>query len=193
MFDELAQASEGGRADYSGLSHRMLDTGVALVVWPFPAGSSGTPRMFLDRFAHPDGRARLVPVRAIAHEQATGRELALVTGRLMGHYQSGAQTRRVPELAAEHPELVAQIHPTTARDRSLGDGDRVRVRNEQGSVIAIIGLSTDIRPDTVFLPFHFAGDASANLLTSASTDPISAMPEFKHAIVEVEPDPGVAR
>lgn len=192
VFDELAQASEGGRADYSGLSHRMLDTGVA-AHWPFPAGSSGTPRMFLDRFAHPDGRARLVPVRAVAHEQATGRELALVTGRLMGHYQSGAQTRRVPELAAEHPELVAQIHPTTARDRSLGDGDRVRVRNEQGSVTAIIGLSTDIRPDTVFLPFHFAGDASANLLTSASTDPISAMPEFKHAIVQVEPVAVVAR
>ncbi len=103
MFDELARASAGGRADYSGLSHGRLDGGEALY-WPCPAAADGqprhpgTPRLFLDRFPTPDGRARLVAVdhlRPAATTSATDAPLYLVTGRVLQHYQSGAQTRRV--------------------------------------------------------------------------------------------------
>ena len=121
-----------------------------------------------------------------ADEVAHGDELTLITGRLLEHYQSGTQTRRVPELAAARPELVAQVHPVTAKDRGLVDGGDVRLWNGRGSVVATVGLSTDIRPDTVFLPFHYADGASANLLTSDALDPISSMPEFKNAVVRVE-------
>jgi assimilatory nitrate reductase catalytic subunit len=48
-----------------------------------------------------------------------------------------------------------------------------------------VQVSTDIRLDTVFLPFHFAGDQRANLLTDDETDPISGMPEFKKTTVRV--------
>ncbi|WP_203135374.1 molybdopterin oxidoreductase family protein [Microbacterium sp. JZ31] len=182
VFDELARASAGGPADYSGLSHELLDTGVA-AHWPYPAGGAGTPRLFAERFAHADGRARLVPVRSRGPETPRGTELSLVTGRLLEHYQSGAQTRRVAELVEAKPELVAQLHPATARDRGLADGDVVRLESPRGAVDARVGLSGDIRPDTVFLPFHFPDGASANLLTSARLDPVSSMPEFKHAVV----------
>ena len=114
-------------------------------------------------------------------------ELTLITGRLLEHYQSGAQTRRVPELAAARPELVAQVHPATAKQRGLDDGAGVRLWNGRGSVVARVGLSRDIRPDTVFLPFHYGDDASANLLTSDALDPISSMPEFKTAVVRIAP------
>ncbi|NYD66573.1 molybdopterin oxidoreductase family protein [Agromyces atrinae] len=186
VFDELARASEGGIADYSGLSHELLDTEVA-AYWPFPVGSTGTPRLFLDRFGHADGRARLVPVRATAHPERPTEpgQLTLITGRLLEHYQSGSQTRRVAELADSQPELRAEIHPTTARDRGLADGELITVENHRGTVVARVTTSTGIRPETIFLPFHFADDASANLLTSDATDPISAMPEFKTAIVTV--------
>lgn len=182
VFDELARASAGGLADYSGLSHALLDEGAA-AHWPYPAGSTGTPRLFHERFAHADGRARLVPVRSRASEAPRGAELSLITGRLLEHYQSGAQTRRVAELAEAQPELVAQLHPVTARDRNLADGDLVRLHNARGAVEARVGLSGDIRPDTVFLPFHFPDAQSANLLTSDRLDPISSMPEFKNAVV----------
>ena len=46
-------------------------------------------------------------------------------------------------------------------------------------------LSTAVRPDTVFLPFHFGGEGSANLLTSDTTDPASGMPEFKANAVTI--------
>ncbi|MEL5990343.1 molybdopterin oxidoreductase family protein [Microbacterium phosphatis] len=182
VFDELARASEGGPADYSGLSHAALDEGL-VAHWPYPRGGTGTPRLFADGFAHADGRARLIAVRAARPETPAGSDLSLITGRLLGHYQSGAQTRRVAELAASDPELVAQLHPATARSRGLAEGDTVRLANPRGVVEARVGLTADIRPDTVFLPFHFPGDASANLLTSDRLDPVSSMPEFKNAVV----------
>ena len=79
VFDELARASDGGVADYSGLSHALLDTGIA-AHWPYPAGGTGTPRLFAERFGHPDGRARLVAViPAVPVVVDRGEELTLVT------------------------------------------------------------------------------------------------------------------
>ena len=38
---------------------------------------------------------------------------------------------------------------------------------------------TTIRPDTIFIPYHWAGRKSANQLTIAAQDPISKIPEYK--------------
>jgi anaerobic selenocysteine-containing dehydrogenase len=37
----------------------------------------------------------------------------------------------------------------------------------------------DIRPDTLFAPFHWGGRQAANQLTIPALDPTSRMPEFK--------------
>ncbi|MBX0300007.1 molybdopterin oxidoreductase family protein [Cryobacterium sp. 1639] len=186
VFDELCRASAGGVADYSGLDYALLDTGEP-AYWPYPVGSTGTPRLFLDRFAHDDGRARIVAVtpRAVPAPAQTQGALTLITGRLLEHYQSGAQTRRVPELSGAQPEARMQVHPATAVGLGVIDGGWVELTNERGVVRCRAQLSTDIRPDTVFLPFHFPADQRANLLTAAATDPISGMPEFKRTAVRV--------
>ncbi|HWH26823.1 MAG TPA: molybdopterin oxidoreductase family protein [Pseudolysinimonas sp.] len=186
VFDELCRASAGGPADYSGLSHELLDSGIA-AHWPFPAGSTGTPRLFLDSFAHADGLARIVPVQPRARVAPAQRDgvMTLITGRLLSHYQSGAQTRRVPELLASEPVAQATLHPAAAERFGLVDGDSVEVSNSRGTVRCQVRVSADIRYDTVFMPFHFAGEQSANLLTEAITDPISGMPEFKQTTVQV--------
>ena len=109
----------------------------------------------------------------------------MVTGRLLEHYQSGAQTRRVPELIAARPRLVAVLHPAAAAACGLSDGDLAVIENGRGRVTALVELDAGIRADTVFLPFHFPASDSANLLTSDAVDPVSAMPEFKTAVVTV--------
>lgn len=186
VFDELARASAGGRADYSGLSHALLDLGVGIeAYWPFPVGSLGTPRLFADRFAHADGRARLVAVRPRTPESPQGDDLTLITGRLLEQYQSGAQTRRVAELTERRPGVVAQLHPATARRHGIGEGHGIRLSNARGEMLARAELTRDIRPDTVFVPFHYPDAQSANLLTDDRVDPHSAMPEFKRALVQV--------
>jgi assimilatory nitrate reductase catalytic subunit len=44
---------------------------------------------------------------------------------------------------------------------------------------------TTIRPDTVFIPYHWAGAKSVNQVTIAAQDPISKIPEFKVCAVRV--------
>ena len=38
---------------------------------------------------------------------------------------------------------------------------------------------TTIRPDTLFIPYHWAGPKSVNRLTVAAQDPISKIPQYK--------------
>ena len=187
VFDELARASEGGIADYSGLSHALLDTGIE-AYWPYR--SSGTPRPFAERFAHADGRARLVPVEATPPSPTDrGADLTLTTGRYLQQYQSGTQTRRVTELHNARPEARLEIHPATASRLGIRDGILVAVSNDRGTVRARASVTTDIRLDTVFLPFHYPDDECANRLTEAIVDPTSAMPEFKRTRVRVQAIP----
>ncbi|WP_334123919.1 molybdopterin oxidoreductase family protein [Glutamicibacter sp.] len=196
VFAELKLASAGGISDYSGVNWEQLDQG-AKIYWPCPEGSTistdpaarnGTPRLFLDRFAHQDGKAQLIAVYAPV--ASPSKKISLVTGRLLEHYQSGTQTRRVDELAATSPDVRLEIHPSTALAHQISDGQLVEVSNQRGTTIARAKLSTDMRLDTVFLPFHFPRTSTANLLTDPSVDPFSAMPEFKHAQVSLNPIKG---
>ena len=59
VFAELARASAGGKADYSGMTYEALVPHGRF--WPLPEGGEETPRLFLDRFAFEDGRARFPP------------------------------------------------------------------------------------------------------------------------------------
>ncbi|WP_329484541.1 molybdopterin oxidoreductase family protein [Kribbella sp. NBC_01484] len=187
VFDELRLASQGGKADYSGITWERIDAGEALF-WPVPfEGHPGTPRLFADGFATPDGRAHVVPVdhRPVADDLNATAPMYLVTGRLLQHYQSGAQTRRVPELAEAEPEVFAEIHPRVAAQLGIADGLPVRLRTDRGSMVLPARVTADVRPDTVFVPFHFGGAGAVNELTNDALDPVSRMPEFKACAVEV--------
>ncbi|MFD3502124.1 molybdopterin oxidoreductase family protein [Streptomyces sp. NPDC058676] len=148
----------------------------------------GTPRLFLDRFATPDGRARFVPVshRAIAEEPDEEYPVLLTTGRVVAQYQSGAQTRRVDELNAAAPGPFVELHPRLAERLGASEGDPVAVVSRRGRAVAPARITTTIRPDTVFMPFHWAGEGRANTLTNPALDPTSRMPEFKACAVRLE-------
>ncbi|GAA4882192.1 molybdopterin oxidoreductase family protein [Saccharopolyspora cebuensis] len=190
VFEELRRASAGGGADYSGISYERLDAGEALH-WPCPdEAHPGTPRLFLDGFAHPDGRARFAAVehRDAAELPDARYPLIATTGRVLAQYQSGAQTRRVPELVAAAPEPFVEVHPDTARRAGLVEGALARISSARGTALARVRLVGTLRSDTVFLPFHFPGDGRANLLTGDALDPRSRMPEFKVSAVRLEPE-----
>ncbi|GGW18430.1 hypothetical protein GCM10010501_45860 [Streptomyces libani subsp. rufus] len=148
----------------------------------------GTPRLFLDRFATPDGRARFVPVvyRETAEEPDAEYPLLLTTGRVMAQYQSGAQTRRVAELNAAAPGPFVELHPRLAARLGAAEGDPVAVVSRRGRAVAPARITSAIRPDTVFMPFHWPGEGRANTLTNPALDPVSRMPEFKSCAVRVE-------
>lgn len=188
VFEELRRASAGGPADYSAITWERLDAGESLH-WPCtPERPQGTPRLFLDAFATPDGRARFVPVDHVGPAEADDADYPLVatTGRVLQHYQSGAQTRLVDELSAAAGDMFVQLHPDTADAAGVADGDLVDVVSRRGRTRASVRLDDDMRGDVVFLPFHWAGDGRANSLTHAALDPTSRMPEFKACAVRLE-------
>jgi assimilatory nitrate reductase catalytic subunit len=185
VFDELRRASAGGPADYSGISYATVAERGG-VFWPCPegaAGTAGTPRLFLDRFAHPDGRARFHAVthRGPAEPVCPDFPVHLTTGRVLGQYQSGAQTRRVRELGDDGP--FVEVHPLLARRVGLVDQEPVTVATRRGAMTAPARVTERIRPDTVFVPFHWVG---ANRLTNDALDPASRMPEFKVCAARLE-------
>ncbi|MEU9215435.1 molybdopterin oxidoreductase family protein [Streptomyces sp. NPDC048376] len=195
VFEELRRASAGGPADYSGIDYRRLaeENGV---FWPCPAPPAGddaephpgTPRLFLDRFATEDGRARFAPVthRPSAEEPDDEYPVLLTTGRVVAQYQSGAQTRRVAELNAAAPGPFVELHPRLAARLGAAEGDPLAVVSRRGRAVAPARITTGIRPDTVFMPFHWPGEGRANTLTNPALDPTSRMPEFKVCAVRVE-------
>ena len=152
------------------------------------ADHPGTPRLFLDRFATPDGRARFVTVthRPLAEEPDDEYPVLLTTGRVVSQYQSGAQTRRVDELNAAAPSAFVELHPRLAERLGAKEGDPLAVVSRRGRATAPARITTSIRPDTVFMPFHWPGEGRANTLTNPALDPTSRMPEFKACAVRVE-------
>ena len=186
VFDELRRASAGGTADYAGITYERIEAEGG-VFWPCPADDHpGTPRMFLDSFATPDGRARFIAVehRPPAEVPDTDYPLYLTTGRVLTQYQSGAQTRRISGLPGRP---FVELHPDLAARLGVTDGAEVDVTTRRGTATAPARLSDTIRPDTVFMPFHYAGAARANTLTRTALDPISRMPEFKVCAARVAP------
>jgi assimilatory nitrate reductase catalytic subunit len=183
VFDELRRASSGGRADYAGISYqRILDE--QGVFWPCPdPDHPGTPRMFLDGFATADGLARFHAVdhRGAAEHPCADYPVHLTTGRVLAQYQSGAQTRRIRGLPDDGP--FVELHPMLAGRVGVAVGDVVRLSTRRGTMTAPARVVPTIRPDTVFVPFHWVG---VNRMTNTALDPASGMPEFKVCAVRVE-------
>jgi assimilatory nitrate reductase catalytic subunit len=188
VFDELRRASAGGIADYAGISYERIDAEDG-VFWPCPAEDHpGTPRLFTEAFATPDGRARFVRVEHRDPAELPDVEFpyVLTTGRNMQQYQSGTQTRRVRSLLVALAEPRAELHPDLARRHGIADGDLVELRSRRGRTVLRARLSAGIRPDTIFAPFHWPG---VNALTNPALDPHSRMPAFKACTVAIAPAP----
>jgi len=197
VFTELGRASAGGAADYSGITYRRIDEEQGLF-WPCPATAEssldhpgtphpGTPRLFADRFATPDGKAKFWRVEHVPpHEQPDAEHpYVLTTGRVLAQYQSGTQTRRSRSLQLIAPTPRAEIHPDLARTLGIGQDDVVELSTRRGRARFHAQVTDAVRPDVVFAPFHWGGGSSANALTDPALDPISRMPAFKVCAVAV--------
>ncbi len=190
VFEELRAATRGATADYSGISYERIEREGG-VFWPCTSEShAGTPRLFETTFPTPTGRARFHAVEHLGPAEVPDEQfpLYLTTGRLLAHYQSGTQTRRIAQLVDAAPKPIAEIHPHLAKRHGLADGARMVLRTRRGSAVFTSRISADIRPDTIFVPFHWPGESSANRITNDALDPVSRMPEFKVCAARIDTD-----
>lgn len=192
IFNELRIASRGGTADYYGITYDRIEKELG-VFWPCPTiGHPGTPRLFEDlKFSTNDGKAHFNPItyRPSAEEPDEQYPVILTTGRVVSQYLSGTQTRRIGGLVDLCPEPYVEIHPTLAAQHGIVDGAWMKVESRRGELTLKAKVVTTIRPDTIFIPYHWAGDRSANLLTNRALDPISKIPEFKKSVVRISKAP----
>lgn len=198
IFDELRRASKGGIADYSGITWEKIEKQFG-VFWPCPSEDHpGTPRLFehgshnpiangAGPFYFPDGKARFNVAQYAPPTEEVDAEypVILTTGRVVSHFLSGTQTRRIGPLVDQYPEPRVEIHPQLAARMAIADGDWTTVTSRRGEVTLRAQVVKTIRPDTVFIPYHWAGAKSANRLTIAAQDPISKIPEYKVCAVRL--------
>jgi assimilatory nitrate reductase catalytic subunit len=198
ILDELRIASKGGVADYSGITYEKIEKQDG-VFWPCPsADHAGTPRLFekgswnpvangAGPFYFSDGRARfnVAPYTPPAEDTDEEYPLMLTTGRVISHFLSGTQTRRIGPLVEQYPEPRMEMHPVLAGKLGITDGDWVTAESRRGNITLRAQVVTTIRPDTIFIPYHWPGRRSANQLTISAQDPISKIPEYKVCAVRV--------
>lgn len=152
------------------------------------------------RALNPDGKAILKAAEYFPlHEDVSDEyPLQLITGRTIYHFHTRTKTARAPELQAAAPDVWAELSTVDARVLGAAEGDLVDVVSPRGVVRARLRVS-DIRPGTVFLPFHYGyWDTSgvepssgtpgraANELTITDWDPVSKQPLFKTSAARVE-------
>jgi len=192
IFDELRLASKGGVADYSGITYEKIESQGG-VFWPCTSAEDrGTPRLFENGswnpiakgagpFYFPDGKARFIvaPYTPPAEDVDDEYPLMLTTGRVVSQFLSGTQTRRIGPLVDQYPEPRIEMHPQLADQLGIADGDLATAETRRGEVTLRAMVVTTIRPDTIFIPYHWAGRQSANQLTISAQDPISKIPEYK--------------
>ncbi len=188
IFDELRVASKGGKADYFGITYEKIDKQDG-VFWPCPTEeSTGTPRLFEDRFAHDDGKAKFhaIEYKGAAEKPDEEYPLIFTSGRIVHQYLSGNQTRRIGFLVQQCPEPFVEMHPETAMKYKINDGERVKVVSRRGEGIFPALVVKTIRPDTIFVPYHWGEELAANQITNAALDPTSKIPEFKACAARLE-------
>jgi assimilatory nitrate reductase catalytic subunit len=189
IFEELREASRGGIADYYGITYEKIDEQYG-VFWPCPSiEHPGTPRLFDDGVSFfPDGKCRfnVTEWRESGDPPSNEYPLYLTTGRVISQYLSGTQTRRIGGLLDIYPEPRIEMHPRLAGERGIVEGDWVTVTTRRHSITLRAQVVKTIRPDTVFIPYHWANQKSANLLTHRTLDPRSKIPEYKVSACRIE-------
>jgi len=99
---------------------------------------------------------------------------------------SGTQTRRIGALVEQYPEPRLEIHPRLAASLNIATNDLVTVTTRRTTLTLKASVVKTIRPDTVFIPYHWANDQSANRLTHRTLDPRSKIPEFKVSACRID-------
>jgi assimilatory nitrate reductase catalytic subunit len=202
ILDELRVASKGYVADYSGVTYEKIERQGG-VFWPCPSEDQrqehmGTPRLFekgswnpiakgAGPFYFPDGKARfnVAPYTPPTEDVDEEYPIILTTGRVVSQFLSGAQTRRIGPLVDQYPDPRIEMHPRLAEKLGIEDGDWTMAESRRGQVTLRAQVAPTIRPDTIFIPYHWAGAKSVNQLTIAAQDPISKIPEYKVCAVRV--------
>jgi assimilatory nitrate reductase catalytic subunit len=182
-------------AEYAAMT-RACNTGKRALVVPDPVDYDSMPPFqwgggypFADgRYSHPDGKARLVPVKPILPSRDA---LLLNTGRYRDQWHTMTRTGLSPRLSQHRREPLLEIHPQDAATSGLIDRSFAEVESISGKSRFRVNVTEGQRPGELFAPMHWtdqlASDGRANRSVTPEVDPLSGQPGFKKSAVRIAP------
>jgi len=145
--------------------------------------------------------AKIYDVTGNKYNEFAGSQFPTVitTYRVTEHHLSGTMSRWLPWLAELMPELFVEISPELAKEKTIANGDYLRVITERGTTEARALVTKRLRPLTingqvvhqVGMPWHWGyqgiatGDV-ANTVTSFVADPNVSIHEGKAFTCRIE-------
>ena len=181
IMDEIARLTPM----FSGVSYDRLDQHAGLQ-WPVTSPlHDGTSLMHRETF--PKGKAHFVAVDYLPPGETASEDypFILTTGRVLQHYNCGAQTRRTHILEIVDTDVL-EMHQADMERLHLQDGAIVRLVSARGQALLPAVRSERVLPGHLFTSFHFPA-STVNELLSSSADESSKCPEYKVSAVRVEP------
>ena len=179
IMDEIARLTPS----FAGVNFDRLKKEGSLQ-WPVnDAAPNGSPVMHVDAFVR--GKGRFVVTDYVPTDEKTGPRfpLLLTTGRILSHYNVGAQTRRTAN-TAWHPEDLLEMHPTDAENRGLKDGAWTKLSSRSGETTLRVTVTDRVAPGIVYTTFHHPA-TQANVVTTDFSDWATNCPEYKVTAVQV--------
>jgi len=169
---------------YGGIKYSRIENDG--LQWPCPTPEHpGTPFLHRDgKFTHGKGVFTVADWTPPAEVPDKEYPFVLSTGRRLFHYHTRTQTSRCG-MDLILPEETADISPKDAKQRGIGDGDRVRVWSRRGEVTLRARITEEVPPGMVWMAFHFR-EGNANWLTNPVFDPFTRTAEYKACAVNLE-------
>lgn len=183
IMDEIARVTPS----YAGIHHyRLKDGGIQ---WPCPSDDHpGTKILhYGGKFKRQNGKALISAVEFKPPAEVPDQEypFILTTGRILYHFHSRNETRRVKVLESFVPRNYIEMNREDAEKLGIKDGEVVKVTSRRGSIEIHVKISDRPKKGVVFISFHFR-DTNANILTNPVLDPIAKIPEYKVCAVKIE-------
>ncbi len=185
---------------FAGVTYERL-AGYGSLQWPVGPDGSDAPILYRERFAFPNGRARLFPTQFVPPLAPDAEyDLLIDNGRLLEHFHWRSLTGETAGLEAKVPGIFVEVSPELARERGLADGDRVRLVTRVGALTTKVWVTDRVRGRTLFVPEHGRGADAINLLTGDARDSVARTPAYKELPARLEklasaaePEPPVPR
>jgi formate dehydrogenase alpha subunit len=180
IFEEIRKVTPS----YAGITYNRARW--TLLQWPCPATDHpGTQYLHKDKFTRGLGLLTAIDYTPPAEETDFEYPMMLSTGRILDHFHTGTMTRNSKVLDENVPEGFAELNPNDAENYNIKDGELISVSSRRGSIRIKAKVTAKLKPNMVFIPFHFF-EACANVLTIDAVDPTCKIPEYKVCSCRVE-------
>jgi len=179
IMDEIAMLTP----TFKGVSFDKIDE-LGSIQWPCnDEHPQGTPTMHVDEFVRGKGKFFITEYIPTTERVNNKYPLILTTGRILAHYNVGAQTRRTENINWHEEDLI-EVHPHDANDRGIKEGDWVGINSRAGDTVLRVKITDRVQPGVVYTTFHHPV-SGANVITTDNSDWATNCPEFKVTAVQL--------